>query len=363
MNLRNANLPRVFAKASRPYAIAALAVVVAFVARATMHPFLTTQEPSTFMAYTTFMVATAFSAWFLGWAPALLAIGLGLLIGDFFFTPPAFSWGFFSRNELPETITYLVACAVFLLIGHAKQKRTALLVEKNLQIEAANARLREMSVHLMRAQDEERRKIARDLHDSVGQYLSAIIMALAPLVQRAKDLPPNLSEPLREAVEISRACATEVRTISHLLHPPLLDEIGLSSAVRWYAEGFAARSTIQVQLDVPEDLHRFGTDIELALFRVLQESLTNVHRHSGSKMARVSIGADSQQVWLEVRDHGKGLPQRDGRLAFRPGVGTSGMQERIKELAGSLEFSSDQTGTLVKAVIPLSAESRTPVRM
>jgi signal transduction histidine kinase len=362
MNVRMANLPYVLVKATRPYGIAALAVAVAFAVRAIMHPFLTTQEPSTFMAYTTFMVATAFSAWFLGWAPALLAIGLGLLVGDFFFTPPAFSLGSFSRNELSETITYLVACTVFVLIGHAKQKRTQLLVEKSRQIEDANARLRQMSVHLMRAQDEERRKIARDLHDSVGQYLGAISMALAPLVQRVKELPPNLAERLLEAVEISKACATEVRTISHLLHPPLLDEMGLSTVVRWYAEGFAARSTIRVQLDVPDDLHRFGKDIEMALFRVLQESLTNVHRHSGSKIARVSMGADSHQVWLEVRDHGKGLPQKDGRLAFRPGVGTSGMQERIKELAGSLEFSSDETGTLVRAVIPLSERSGSQAR-
>jgi signal transduction histidine kinase len=349
-------------KGLRPYAIAALAVVVAFAARAAIHPFLSGQETSTFMAYTTFMVATAFAAWFLGWAPALLSIGLGLLTGNFFFTPPAFSLAF-SRNELPETITYLVASGVFLLIGHAKQQRTALLVEKNREIEGANARLREMSVHLMRAQDDERRKIARDLHDSVGQYLSAIAMTLDPIGERAKELPAGVTERVAEAAEMSRTCAREVRTISHLLHPPLLDEMGLSAAVRWYTEGFAARSAIQVQVEVPQDLHRFGNDIEIALFRVLQESLTNVHRHSGSKLARVAVGADSRQVWLEVRDHGKGLPHKDGQPAFRPGVGTSGMQERIEELRGSLEFSSDQTGTVVKAVIPLPAESGSEARV
>jgi len=332
--------------------------VFALVVRAILHPFLQTGETSTFMAYTTFMVATAFSAWFLGWAPSLLAIGLGLFVGDFFFTPPIYSFSAFSRSELPETITYLVACGVFLLIGIAKQKRTALLVEKSIQIEKANQRLREMSAHLLRAQDEERRKIARDLHDSVGQYLSAIAMTLAPLTQRAKDLPRDVPERLEQAIEITKVCASEVRTISHLLHPPLLEEMGLSSAVRWYAEGFAARSNIQVDLDLPEDLNRFGSDIELALFRVLQESLTNVHRHSGSKLARVSVGADAHRVWLEVRDHGKGIPQKEGRLAFRPGIGTSGMQERINELSGTLEFTSDQTGTLVKAIIPLPAGPR-----
>ena len=113
-----------------------------------------------------------------------------------------------------------------------------------------------------------------------------------------------------------------------------------------------------MQLDVPEDLHRLGGDVELALFRVLQESLTNVHRHSGSKVAAVRIGADAHQVWLEVRDRGKGIPQKDGRPIFRPGVGTSGMQERLKELVGTLEFSSDRTGTLVKAVVPLPAGPR-----
>jgi signal transduction histidine kinase len=358
MHPRVANLPHALFKALRPYMVALLAVVVALVARAILHPFLQTEEPSTFMAYTTFMVATAFSAWFLGWGPSLLAIGVGLLVGDFFFVPPAYSLSAFSRNELPETITYLVACGVFLLIGIAKQKRTALLVEKNIQIEKANERLREMSAHLLRTQDEERRKIARDLHDSVGQYLSAIAMTLAPLIQRAKELPRDVPERLEQAIEITKVCASEVRTISHLLHPPLLEEMGLSSAVRWYAEGFAARSNIQVDLDVPEDLNRFGTDIELALFRVLQESLTNVHRHSGSKLARVSVGADAHRVWLEVRDHGKGIPQKEGRLAFRPGIGTSGMQERINELSGTLEFTSDQTGTLVKAIIPLPAGPR-----
>jgi signal transduction histidine kinase len=358
MHPRVANLPHALAKTLRPYMFALLAVVFALVVRAILHPFLQTGETSTFMAYTTFMVATAFSAWFLGWGPSLLAIGVGLLVGDFFFVPPAYSFSAFSRNQLPETITYLVACGVFVLIGVSKQKRNALLVEKNIQIEAANVHLREMSAHLLRAQDEERRKIARDLHDSVGQYLAAIGMALARIVEHAEELPCYVSERVEQAMEITKACTSEVRTISHLLHPPLLEEMGLSSAVRWYAEGFAARSNIQVSLDVPEDLNRFGADIELALFRVLQESLTNVHRHSGSKVARVSVGADAHRVWVEVRDHGKGIPQKDGRLAFRPGIGTSGMQERINELSGTLEFTSDRTGTLVKAIIPLPAGPR-----
>jgi signal transduction histidine kinase len=149
-----------------------------------------------------------------------------------------------------------------------------------------------------------------------------------------------------------------VRTISHLLHPPLLEELGLASAVRWYVEGFARRSDIRVELEVPENLHRLGDDVELVLFRVLQESLTNVHRHSGSKVAAVRIGADSHQVWLEIRDRGKGISQSN-QSAVKPGVGISGMQERVRDLAGVLEFSSDARGTLVKAVIPLPAGPHT----
>ncbi|MGH9573853.1 MAG: histidine kinase [Candidatus Acidiferrales bacterium] len=352
MHFHTEDLTHSFARTVRPYTVAFLAVLVALVIRALIHPIVdgAGSESSTFMAYTTFMVATAFSAWFLGRGPALLTIVLGLVVGDFLFSPPAFTLSMFSRRELSETTTYLIASAAFLLVGIAKQKRAAVLQQKNLEIEQANFRLREMSVHLMRAQDEERRKIARELHDSVGQYLGAINMVLAPLMERTAELSANAFASIRQAVEISRTCANEVRTISHLLYPPLLEEMGLPAAVRWYTEGFASRSGIDVQLDVADELDRFGPDIEIVLFRILQESLTNVHRHSGSKTARVALGADVREVWLEVKDQGKGMKQRNGS-----GVGTRGMQERIKELAGHLYVTSGDSGTTVKAVVPLNA--------
>jgi signal transduction histidine kinase len=336
-------LPPDIGRKLRPYFFSFLTFLLALILREALTPIVGMSLP-----HATFMVAIAFSAWFFGLGPGLFTMIAGLPAADYFFTPPIPTWSAFTPVELPSTFTYLVASCALIAMGVANRRRAAELEEKN-------ARLRELSAHLLRSQDEERRRIARELHDSVGQYLAAICMTLGRMINDAKDLPAAMVELLGEAVEISRACASEVRTISHLLHPPLLEEMGLSSAVRSYAEGFATRSAIQVQLDVPNDLHRFGTNIELALFRVLQESLTNVHRHSGSKIARVTIGADAHQVWLEVRDRGKGIPQKEGRPAFRPGVGTSGMQERIKELAGTLEFSSDQTGTLVKAVIPLPA--------
>jgi signal transduction histidine kinase len=207
----------------------------------------------------------------------------------------------------------------------------------------------------MRAQDEERRRIARELHDSAGQYLAAVSMALEAVKSEAKNLPASLTQKLEQASGVTKACSNEIRTMSHLLHPPLLEELGLASAIRFYVEGFAARSGIQVLVEMPEELGRLGNDIEIVLFRVLQESLTNIHRHSGSKTATIHVGADSRQAWIEIQDEGKG--KDDGNSAsFRPGIGIMGMRERVKYLGGVLEITSNHNGTRVKAVIPLTSE-------
>jgi PAS domain S-box-containing protein len=221
--------------------------------------------------------------------------------------------------------------------------------------------LRLLSVRLLRAQDEERRRIARELHDSAGQYLAAVIMTLDGIKSELKDAPPGLARKLDEATQVTQACITEVRTLSHLLHPPLLDELGLGSAVQLYVEGFAARSGIRVEIEMPKELARLGGDVEILLFRVLQESLTNVHRHSGSKTATVRIDADSQKVWLEVQDQGRGsIKASDGNSAgpFRAGVGITGIRERVKDLGGTAEITADQSGTRVRVVVPLAAEPR-----
>jgi len=231
------------------------------------------------------------------------------------------------------------------------------------ELKRAHEELRQLSMHLLRIQDDERRRIARELHDSVGQYLAAVGMALNSIKREASTLPPALAGKLDEAFQMTQACITEVRTLSHLLHPPLLEELGLASAARWYVNGFAARSGIQVELQMPEGLGRLGNNMELVLFRVLQESLTNVHRHSGSKTAIIRIGMDSKQVWLEVKDQGKGNANGDGKISsdcFLPGVGLNGMRERLKDVSGAIEISADETGTRVKAVIPLTNQ-KTPI--
>ena len=233
--------------------------------------------------------------------------------------------------------------------------------ERTAELEQSNQTLRSLSVRLLRAQDEERRKIARELHDSAGQYLAAVGMALARIQDDAKHLPVPLTRKLDEAVEVTNQCISEIRTMSQLLHPPLLEELGLASAVRCYVDGFAARSGIRIEMKVAEEVGRLGEDVELVLFRVLQESLTNIHRHSGSKTAVVKLGADAQQAWLEVEDHGKGSVNRNpndeaSSDPFQQGIGLTGMRERVKDLAGVLEIHSGQNGTRVKAALPLIAQ-------
>ena len=209
-------------------------------------------------------------------------------------------------------------------------------------------------MRLLRTQDQERRRIARELHDGVGQYLAGISMTLESLKTVPAASPASITRKIEEATQSTEACISEVRTMSHLLHPPLLEELGLASAARWFVEGFAERSGISTDLRIPEDLSRLGDEVEIVLFRVLQESLTNIYRHSGSKTAIVEIATDSQQVWLEVSDQGNGAGQLS-QEPFRPGMGITGMRERVNDIGGVLEIASDHTGTRVRAVIPLAS--------
>lgn len=220
----------------------------------------------------------------------------------------------------------------------------------------AEESLRRLSSELLRAQDEERRRIARELHDSTGQYLTALSMNLARVRGAAESLDLKTQELLTESFDLVKRSIQEIRTLSYLLHPPLLEEFGLISALQWYTQGFEKRSGIHTQLDLPDDLGRMPQEIELAMFRVVQESLTNVHRHSGSPSARIRISRHNEEVKLEVADHGRGMPAnlgRPGNHTPRSGVGISGMRERVKELGGRLNISSGNKGTSVTVVIPL----------
>jgi PAS domain S-box-containing protein len=227
----------------------------------------------------------------------------------------------------------------------------------------AEESLRLLSGQLLHLQDQERRRIARELHDSAGQILAALGMNLSLVGSENGNIAPRAAKAIQESVGLVQELSRELRTISHLLHPPLLDEVGLASGLRSYLEGFTERSKISVDLELPEDLGRLQQDSETAIFRIVQECLTNIHRHSESPVARIRIRRTDSEVSLEVEDRGKGIPP-EKRQAMdsggTAGVGIRGMRERLRQLGGSLEINSNDTGTVVVARLPVASTSWTP---
>ncbi len=211
--------------------------------------------------------------------------------------------------------------------------------------------LRRLTGRLLHLQDAERRKFSRELHDSLGQYLAGVKMNLEMFKSQPREIL------LDEAVQLLDQSIAETRTISHLLHPPLLDEAGLSSAAKWYLEGFAQRSGIEVKVDLPEDVGRLSRPIALGLFRALQESLTNIHRHANSNKAEVTVELRPHQVTLRVRDFGRGISpallEEFQTKGTNSGVGLAGMRERIRELGGQIDIQGCRPGTMITVTMPL----------
>lgn len=219
--------------------------------------------------------------------------------------------------------------------------------------------LRQMSGRLLQMQDDERRRIARELHDSAGQMLVAMDMDLASIQRESDRLSEEAARACQESLELVREMSKELRTMSHLLHPPLLDEAGLPSAIQWFVQGFAERSKIPVDLDLSPDLGRLSNEVETAIFRIVQEALTNIHRHSGSPTASIRIHRNSREVRLEIADKGKGFPQEGKRnlsAANGTGVGIQGMRERIRQLGGRVHIDSGPRGTTIVATLPAEAQ-------
>lgn len=226
--------------------------------------------------------------------------------------------------------------------------------ERRSQLEETNQELQRLTAHIINVQDEERRRIARELHDSVGQYLAAIKMSCQVALKESQ--AGRSPKVLEESLELIDQCTAEVRTMSHLLHPPLLDEVGLSSAIPWLVNGFTKRSGIAVRLDMPSNLPRLSQPVELVLFRVLQESLTNIHRHSKSQSAVISMSCDESDIRVSIEDTGVGFAT-DGAGARTTGVGIAGMRERVRELRGTLNIVSSAAGTRLEVKLPLSKEA------
>jgi PAS domain S-box-containing protein len=231
------------------------------------------------------------------------------------------------------------------------------------ELERRNSELRELSGRLMESQDVERRHIARELHDSAGQTLAALGMSLAQLAQEAKNNPAQ-AKGIAEAESLVQDLSREIRTTSYLLHPPLLDESGISSALNWYVQGLAERSSVAIDLKVPDNFGRLPSEMELLIFRLVQESLTNIHRHSGSKTALIRIEREGNTVQVKVEDQGKGMsPERLAEIqSHGTGVGIRGMRERVRHFCGDLVIESNSSGTKVYATLPLKPAPSTHKR-
>lgn len=216
-----------------------------------------------------------------------------------------------------------------------------------------------LSTRLMQVQDEERRRIARELHDGVGQMLAALSMNNSKVMKELATLSPAAARCVEESSSLIEQASAEIRTMSYLLHPPMLEEVGLQSALQWYIDGFAERSKIGVALEIPSDLGRLPQECELSLFRIIQECLTNVHRHSGSFRALVRLSHTNGGIELEVKDEGRGIDQKTQlKIASggSVGVGLRGMHERVRQIGGTLRVQSNGNGTSVLVTLPLAQE-------
>lgn len=238
-------------------------------------------------------------------------------------------------------------------------------VNASLETEIADRKqkeelLRQLSGHLMQAQDQERRRIARELHDNSGQTLAAIAVNLSRIENLLPDTAPKVKNLVADTAAMAEQTSREIRTISYLLHPPLLEEAGLTAAIGWLANGFTQRSGIKTEVDMPPELERLPSDIEVTLFRIVQETLTNVARHSGSKTAFIKLTRQPGEIILSVRDEGKGIPPEKlekvhGNVSAL-GVGVAGVWERVRQFGGALDINSNSRGTTVMVVVPLPEE-------
>lgn len=228
--------------------------------------------------------------------------------------------------------------------------RVSELVESQRQVELRTLALQRLSSELLRVQDEERRRLARTLHDDLGQELVALNMELGFAQSTQSEQNNNLTE----AVALTQSALQKIRNLSYLLHPPLLDESGLLPALHWYFEGLESRGQTKITFDYqPILFSRLPRDIEIAVFRIIQESLTNIYRHSESRDARIDLIQQNGYVTLRIRDFGKGIPESKVGTVAASGVGTSGMRERVKQLNGEFRIVRAQPGTLVEAIIPI----------
>ncbi|HLW89095.1 MAG TPA: DUF4118 domain-containing protein [Terriglobales bacterium] len=352
---------RLSRKTGTRYALALLATTAALLFRSALNPLLGSSEP-----YILLFPAVAFCAWYCGIGPSILSVVLALIGTQYWFIPPLHSLRIVGPVQGVGILAFSLFSIVVVAMGERRRRREEALwaaqselaeavQERTLELDKTNQSLRELSARLLQLQDDERRRIARELHDSVGQMLAALGMNLSSVGADIEHLAQTANR-VNDSAVLVKELVQEVRTISHLLHPPLLDEAGLASALRWYIDGFVQRSKIEVELEFSEDFGRLSRDSETAIFRTVQECLTNIHRHSESPTARIRIAAVDNEIQIEVEDRGKGIPpekQSEMISTGTPGVGIRGMRERLRQLGGGLEIHSEGKGTRIVARLPV----------
>jgi signal transduction histidine kinase len=379
--------PWLWSRATR-YGLALLATAVVLVLRDVLDPVI-----GNYIPYLAVLPAVLFSAKWCGWGPSVLVTVLGFLGEQYWFIPPIHTLRIVGVAERTGTLVYFFVC--FAIIFFAETSRRAMaelavttkklrqageelgrsnselerrVADRTSQLQQTNDELthqaevvRELSGRLLQMQDEERRRIARELHDSVGQLIAGLSINLSQVEGEYDRLSSKAAHAVTQSSSMVQELSRQIRTISHLLHPPLLDEVGLGSALELYVEGFAERSKVQVSLEMPTDFGRLSLEMETAIFRIVQECLTNVHRHSGSPWAVVRIANTANQLRVEVQDKGKGIPSEklsEMGCAGKTGVGMRGMRERLRQFGGQLEVHSIPGLTSVVATLPIPHQPR-----
>jgi signal transduction histidine kinase len=292
--------------------------------------------------------------------PELFGTSREQIIAELENSLPSEDVSFHWHSFRPDGSRFLVECTLFRIEVEGHVRLLAVAVDVTARQKSEHT-LAQLSGRLLQMQDEERRRIARELHDTTGQNLGALSINLSLIQSVAAGLDARTRETLAESLALVDSSLGEIRTMSYLLHPPLLDELGLVSALRAYSEGYAERTGIRVDVEFPAKMSRLPQAIEIALFRIVQEGLTNIHRHSASRTATLRLKHLPDRVELEVADSGRGLPpgtlEWDIPSASRIGVGIAGMRERARQLSGRLTIASSETGTTLLVVLPLVPQS------
>jgi signal transduction histidine kinase len=371
---RTFSLPPLQGSKLKRYTLALLAMAVALGLRSIFQPILGGS-----MHYVSISAATVFAVWYCGVGPAIFSTLVGIVGANVLFVAPNLPLGRYTEREIVGEVLFLVFSAAIIVLGESGRRawlrlghmhevllRSRMQLkfrvrQRTAQLQQGNQDLRDLSARLLRVQDDERRRIARDLHDSTGQALTALKMELAGIERELAPRNPQVARRLATSIETARQISDELRTISYLLHPPLLDELGLGSALRWYMDGFEKRSGIKVHLELNTE-GRLAPEMETMLFRVVQECLINIHRHSGSATAAIRLSQAGGQIVIEVEDEGRGISPdelADIHAGATVGVGLRGMRERIKDFGGELEVISSEQGATVRAIIPMEISRST----